>query len=230
MKKIFICFILLIFILPAVSQDKKEPAKEADKKTTEPEKKAGEVEKVTQSIYTEIALEDFEANQYTDANIKFTKTKDQQGSLTMRTEYPAEFNNSKKYLGVKVYAKKGDNFQIFPAKPIEIRKYCRAISIWVYGKKFAGELSVMLQDVNGVNHRVSFGNTAFLGWKKLTINLDPKIKQQDAYLEKDKALKLLHLQYRAENESIHPTWQYFYIDDITATVREKYKDRQNDDW
>ena len=32
MKKIFICFILLLFILPAVSQDKKEPVKENLKK------------------------------------------------------------------------------------------------------------------------------------------------------------------------------------------------------
>jgi hypothetical protein len=223
MKKIFICFILLLFILPAVSQDKKEPAKE-------PEKKAGEVEQVTQSIYTEIALEDFETSQYSNTNIKFIQAKEQQGSIAIRDQYPAEFNNSKKYLGVKLYAKKGDTFQIFPAKPIEITKYCKSISVWVYGKKFSGEFSMMLQDVNGTTHRVSFGNTAFLGWKKLTVNLDPKIKQQDAYLEKEKALKILHIQYRASNDSLHPEWQYFYIDDITATVRDKYKDRQSDDW
>jgi hypothetical protein len=223
MKKIFICFILLLFILPAVSQDKKEPAKE-------PEKKAGEAEQVTQSIYTEIALEDFETAQYSNTNLKFIQAKEQQGSLAIRDQYPAEFNNSKKYLGVKLYAKKGDTFQIFPAKPIEITKYCKSISIWVYGKKFAGELSMMLQDVTGTTHRVTFGNTSFLGWKKLTVNLDPKIKQQDAYLEKEKNLKILHIQYRAQNETMHPLWQYFYIDDITATVRDKYKDRQNDDW
>lgn len=219
MKKIFICFILLVFILPAVSQDAKEP-----------EKKAGEAELVSQSIYTEVALEDFETSQYTNTNLKFIQAKEQEGSLAIRDQYPAEFNNSKKYLGVKLYAKKGDTFQIFPPKPLEITKYCKSISVWVYGKKFAGEISMMLQDVNGTTHRVTFGNTAFLGWKKLTVNLDPKIKQQDAYLEKEKTLKILHIQYRPANASLHPEWQYFYIDDITATVRDKYKDRQSDDW
>lgn len=219
MKKIFTCFILLLFILPAVSQDVKEP-----------EKKASEAEQVTQNIYTEIALEDFESTQFTDTNLKFTQSKEQQGSVAIRDQYPAEYNNSKKYLGVKVFAKKGDTFQIFPAKPIEITKYCKSISVWVYGKKFSGEISMMLQDVAGTTHRITFGNTAFLGWKKLTVNLPPKIKQQDDYLEKEKSLKILHIQYRAANTSLHPEWQYFYLDDITATVREKYKDRQSDDW
>ena len=219
MKKILILFILLSFILPAISQDAKEP-----------EKKAVEADQVSQSIYTEITLEDFEATQYTNANLKFIMAKEQQASLAVRDQYPAEFNNSKKYLGVKLYAKKGDTYQIFPAKPLTISKYCKSISVWVYGKKFSGEFSMMLQDVDGTTHRITFGNTAFLGWKKLTVNLNPKIKQQDQYLEKENALKILHIQYRAANDSLHPEWQYFYIDDITATVRDKYKDRQSDDW
>jgi len=223
MKKIFTSIILLLFILPAVSQDTKEPVKE-------PVKKAGEVEQVTQNIYTEITLEDFETNQYTNSNLKFVKTKEQQGSATIRDQYPAEFNNSKKYLGVKVYAKKGDTFQIFPMKPLEIKQYCKTISMWIYGKKFAGELSMMIQDVNGDTYRISFGSAAFLGWKKLSVNLDPKFKQQHDYLETEKSMKILHIQYRATNDTLHPEWQYFYIDDITATVRDKYKDRQNDDW
>ena len=223
MKKIFICFILLLFMLPAVSQDAKDVTKE-------PEKKAGEAEQVSQSIYTEITLEDFETNQYTNTNLKFVQANEQEGSLAIRDQYPAEFNNSKKYLGVKFFAKKGDTYQIFPPKPIEINKYCKSISIWIYGKKFAGEISLMLQDTTGATHRIVFGNTAFLGWKKLTVNLEPKIKQQDEYLEKEKTLKILHIQYRAANETLHPLWQYFYIDDITATVRDKYKDRQSDDW
>jgi hypothetical protein len=156
--------------------------------------------------------------------------KEQQGEIQIRDQYPAEFNNSKKYLGVKLFAKKGDTFQIFPAKTLEIKQYCKSISIWVYGKKFAGDFSIMLQDVNGKNHRISFGNTAFLGWKKLTVNIPPSIKQQDDFLEKENALRILHIQYRAANETLHPLWQYFYIDDITATVRDKYKDRQSDDW
>lgn len=223
MKKLSACFILFLFLVPAMAQDSGNTSKE-------PEKKPGETEMVAQSVYSEITLEDFETNQYTKDNLKFIQAKEQQGSIAIRDQYPAEFNNSKKYLGVKVYAKKGDTFQIFPAKPIEINKYCKSLSIWIYGKKFTGEISIMVMDVEGTTHRISFGNTAFLGWKKLTVNLEPKIKQQDDYLEKEKSLKILHIQYRASNDTLHPDWQYFYIDDITATARDKYKDRQSDDW
>ncbi len=225
MKKLLTCFILLLFILPAVSQDAKDA-----KDTKVAEKKSVEADKVSQTIYTESILEDFETNQYTNSNIKYIKADEQDASLTVRDQYPAEFNNSKKYLGVKVYAKKGDTFTITPVKPIQINKYCKSISVWVYGKKFTGELSLMLQDVNGNSHRVPMGNLSFLGWKKLTVNLESKIRQQDQFLEKENALKLMHIQYRAMNNSIHPEWQVFYIDDITATVRDKYKDRQSDDW
>ena len=224
MKKLFVSLIITAFILPAFSQDKTDTA------AKEPEKKSGEVEQIHQKVYTEIALEDFESTQYTATNLKFTKSKEQDGSIQIRDQYAAEFNNSKKYLGVKVYGKRGDTFQVFPAKPLEIDKYCRSISMWVYGKNFSGELTIILQDAEGTNHRISFGKINFLGWKKLTVNLDKKIKQQDQYLEQEKKLRILHIQYRPGNVTLHPEWQYFYLDDITATVRDKYKDRQSDDW
>ncbi len=75
-----------------------------------------------------------------------------------------------------------------------------------------------------------FGNTAFLGWKKLTVKLDKRIKQKDKYLEQQRKLKILYLQYLPRNRTRLPLWQYFYLDDMTAEVREKYKDRQSDEW
>lgn len=237
MKKILINLIILLFIIPAVAQETKDKKDAKDtkevkenKETKEPVKKGGEVEKTRQTIYTEVVLEDFENSQYTNANLKINVTKDQQGSIQIRDQYPAETNNSKKYLGVKVYAKSGDVIRIDPPKPFEITRYCKSISVWVYGKNFSGELSLMLQDYEGKVHRLVIGKIAFLGWKKLTVNLDKSVKQQDEYLEKDKSIKVLYFQYRPGNDSLLPQWQYFYIDDITATVRDKFKDRQNDEW
>ncbi|HOP63055.1 MAG TPA: flagellar filament outer layer protein FlaA [Spirochaetota bacterium] len=219
MKKLFVFIIITLFILPVFSQDTKKP-----------EEKGDEVKQVIQKVYAEVALEDFENTQYTQANLKFTKTNEQEGSIQVRDQYAAEFNNSKKYLGIKVYGRQGDTYKIIPAKPLEIDKYCKSISIWVYGKNFSGQLVMILQDASGRNHTISFGKLNFLGWKKLTVNLSRRVKQQDSYLEQEKKLTILHLQYRPGNKSLHPEWQYFYIDDITATVRDKYKDRQSDDW
>lgn len=213
MKRIIPFLIMLLFILPLQSQEQES-----------------EAEETYQNVYTEIALEDFETNEYTDNNVRFIKTRDQAGGAQIRDQFPAPFNNSKKYLGIKVNGKSGDTFQIFPAKPIEIKKYAQSISVWVYGKNFAGDLTLIVQDAADKTHRLNMGKTNFLGWKKITVNLPKDVKQQDAYLEQEKSLRILHIQYKPANRTIHPIWHYFYIDDITATVRDKYKDSQSDDW
>ncbi len=218
MKKIIPFFIMLLFILPLQSQEKEEGI----------EAKNGA--ESYQNVYTEITLEDFETTEYSNNNIKFRQTRDQDAGLQIRDQFPAPLNGSKKYLGVKVKGKLGDSFQVFPAKPLEISKYAQSISIWVYGKNFAGDLSLIMQDVEDKTHSLSFGKTNFLGWKKITVNLGKNIKQQDTFLEQDKKLKILYFQYKPANKSIHPQWQYFYIDDITTTVRDKYKDSQSDNW
>ena len=219
MKRIIPFLIMLLFILPLHSQE--------NENESEPK---NEAEQAYQNIYTETTLEDFETNEYSNDNVKFRKTRDQDAGAQIRDQFPAPSNTSQKYLGIKVKGKSGDSFQIYPAKPLEINKHAQSISIWVYGKNFSGDLAMIVQDAGDKTHSFSLGKTNFLGWKKITVNLGKNIKQQDAYLEQEKKLKILYIQYKPANRSIHPLWQYFYIDDITATVRDKYKDSQSDDW
>ena len=94
MKKLYAFLIISAFIIPAFSQETKEP-----------EKKGAEVNQVIQKVYTEIILEDFETTQFAASNLKFVKSKEQDGTIQIRDQYAAEFNNSKKYLGVKFTAK-----------------------------------------------------------------------------------------------------------------------------
>jgi len=223
MKKILL--LIMIFSLSVLNAQESE--KKAD---SESNSKKKEIRKTFQKVYQEIILEDFESSEYSDKNLVFRKTTKQEGGLTVRDQFPAPFNNSKKYLGIKVYGKKGYMYRIVPAKEITIDKYTKSISLWVYGKRFSGMLDLWLQDANGRNHRLRFGSTAFLGWKKLTVKLDKRVKQQDKHLEQNRKLKILYFQYLPGNRTIHPTWQYFYIDDLTAYVRDKYKDSQSDDW
>ncbi len=219
MKRMCIYLIILIFTVPAFSQD-----------AVKDEKKADAAKKTYQKVYTEMIIEDFETSEYSEKNLKYTTTNEQKGSIQIRDQYPAPFNNSKKYLGVKVYGRAGDTYKIYPAKPFAITKYAKSISMWIYGKRFAGELTLIVQDASNKIHRISFGKISFLGWKKITVKLNKRIKQQDEYLSQEKSLKILHIQYRPGNRTIHPKMQYFYIDEISATVRDKYKDRQGDDW
>jgi len=218
-KKIFICLILLFFVSLI--------SKAEESKYIEPGRTT-EFEKVREFIYPEMILEDFETTIYSNDNLKFMQS-DGQGVLSISGNYPAPVHNSKKYIGIKVYAKKGDRFRIEFTQPIEIMKYCKTISIWVYGEKMAGELYIMLQDSAGINHLINFGSASSSGWKQLSQNLGSRIKQQTDYLESENPIKILYIQYRATGKA-QAQWQFFYIDDITALVRDKYKDRPGDDW
>jgi len=223
-------FLLILFmsIGTAFSQEKAE--KKAEK--TAEVKAPVETEKSIDGDhkYSEITNEDFETTPYSDKDISYAKTNEQQAGISIRDEFPAPIPNSKKYLGVKIYGKRGDTLTInFPRK-LTIEKYCRSIAIWVYGKNFSGELSLFITDAEGKAVRLSFGKLNFLGWRKLTVRLTDRVTQQDKYLTKKLALTLNKLLYQPASAERLPLWNYFYVDDITAQVREKYTDRQSDEW
>lgn len=214
-KKIWIILFCLAAVMPTYSQN---PDVTDDKKKTQ------------DNLYTETVLEDFETTQYTKKNIEFTVTRDQDAEIAVRDQYPAPIADSKKYLGVKVNGKQGDVFVIKPAKELLITKHCRSLEVWAYGKNFSGELSIIIQDSSNKIHRLVFGKLNFLGWRKLKVQITSKVNQQDEFLNQNKNIKILAVQYRPGNLDRLPKWQYFYVDNISAIVREKYTDRQSDDW
>ncbi|HOO72593.1 MAG TPA: flagellar filament outer layer protein FlaA [Spirochaetota bacterium] len=225
MKKLLILLIAAAVMIPGYTQDKKNEAPVSEKNTEKTETAIFDTK-----AYTEVVLEDFEETQYSKKNIKYLVSRNQDGDVSIRDEFPAQNGRSKKYLGVKYFGRDGDTLIIYPAKELTIDKYCREIAVWVYGKKFSGELSLMLQDATLKNHRLVLGKLNFLGWRKLVIRLGREIKQEDDLLSQKKFMKILHFQYRPGNKTRMPIWHYFYLDDITAMVREKYTDRQSDDW
>ena len=62
------------------------------------------------------------------------------------------------------------------------------------------------------------------------VKLTKDIAQEDEFLNQQRFMKLIQFQYRPGNLTRLPKWQYFYIDDITLMVRDKYTDQQSDDW
>lgn len=181
-------------------------------------------------VYRDIILEDFETSTYTDQNISIRESRDQKASLMMREDLPAPANNSKKYLGIKIFGKSGDVSTIKPIKDIEIKQYCQSISIWVYGKNLSGELSILISDANGNTHRITFGKLNFLGWRKLTTTLSKEVAQQDKLLNQPRSIKISKILYNPGSTGEQPVWNYIYLDEITAKVREKYIDNQKDNW
>jgi len=218
MKKFLSLMAIILFIAPLFSQD-------------ESKDKSSDTDGVMQKVYSEQILEDFESSQYTaEKNLKYDVTSQQLADLQIRDQFPAQYNNSKKYLGVKVFGRRGDVFRITPEKPFVIKKYCKNLNIWVYGKNFSGELIFVVKDVDGTVQNISFGRLNFNGWRKLTARVGKKVRQQNEFLEQEKSFEILFMLYKPANDTLIPIWQYFYLDDITATVRDKYKDKQSDAW
>lgn len=228
-KNITALLLIALFIIPAYTQEKKKGAPEAAKETEIPE--------LDDTIYREIVLEDFENIQFKDSDIIFQKARNEEYKVGIRDEFPSGVNNSKKYLGVKLLGTKSNAIQIKFPNELVIDQYCRDISVWVYGKKFSGELYMTLIDAKDNTHKLRFGQSLnFHGWRKLTTALPEKVIQSDIYLEQKKKLRITSIIYVpgsgfTEGTNIRESkWQAFYIDDITAMVRAKYVDRQSDDW
>jgi hypothetical protein len=226
-RKLIIMLLSLLIIMPAYTQENETGDKKEEKAADKNE--AGKNETGGQ-VYSEITLEDFESTVYNDSNLVYRVTGDQKGGLMIRDQYPSPAKDSKKYLGVKIFGGSGDVISIIPPKRLIINKHCRSISIWAYGKGFSGELSLLLRDSADIAHRLVFGKLNFSGWKKLTVLISDEVAQQDKYLNQKKDLEILKILYNPGNTSRMLIWNYFYLDDITAAAREKYTDKQSDEW
>lgn len=181
-------------------------------------------------IYTEIPLEDFEANDYSEKNVKFRFSGFKQAQLRIRNEYPAPIRDSRKYLGIKVFGQKEDAVAIVPAKNIIIDKYCKQLSVWAYGKGLSGRLSVIVQDGNMNTHLLSFGQLNYRGWRKLSISIPSHVVQSDYFLNQNNKLKIVSIVFNPGNQGGEDRWSFIYLDDFTAVVRSKYSDHQTDNW
>ncbi len=237
-KRISVSLILTFFVFTAGYSQQKAPAKPEAKSAQDTPAKVEPVEKPLEgNVYREITVMDFENIEFKDSDVIFQKSRDEEYKVALREETPAPIN-SKKYLGVKLRGTRSNAIQIkFPKDKIpEIDKYVQSISIWVYGKNFTGDLYLFLMDATGKTYRLSFGKLNFHGWHKLTKIIPAEIVQTEKFLEKKSNIKLLSISYvpgtwyKPGTNILDPIWQTFYVDDITAKVREKYKDSQNDEW
>jgi hypothetical protein len=225
-------FILPVFIVmltvPAFAQEAKG-AKEAAKETKAPAEQKQE-QKIQSPVYIKITLEDFETTQFPESSIVYKNTGYQKGGIAIRNQFPSPAKDSKKYLGIKILGKAGDVIQLTPPKRLVIDKYCQSISLWVYGKDLSGELSIMIKDSEGASHRLIMGRLNFTGWRELSVNLPKEIAQMDRYLSQKTEIEITKIMYNPGNTGRLPVWNFLYIDDITATVREKMYDKQSDEW
>ncbi|MCU0822889.1 MAG: flagellar filament outer layer protein FlaA [Spirochaetes bacterium] len=232
-EKIGACILVIFAVGYGYSQDNKTKPKETPARSNleTAEKSKSEGDSLGAHIYYEVTIENFDDTNYTDKDTVYFKKSDAEwAGIAIRDEFPAPLSDSKKYLGVKMMGKSGNALQIIPPKRLFIDKYCQSISMWIYGKNLAGEVSILLKDFVGTSHHLVFDRINYSGWRKLTVNIPRKIAQEELYLNQKSQMEILKIIYKPLTESQLPREHRFYIDDITAMVREKYVDRQSDEW
>ena len=139
-------------------------------------------------------------------------------------------------LGAKVqFYKRGKNeFALFPVKPLPIEGLTKTISVWVVGRNYNHVLKAVIADYFGQRRELTMGKLNFMGWKRLTVAVSPRIIQDEYHFTSKRGLKFLGFKVEFDMMESFGTY-YIYFDDLRATTdlfAEEYRDTDDmaDGW
>jgi hypothetical protein len=127
-------------------------------------------------------------------------------------------------LGTRVdFLRRGHNsFTIYPLRPIPIPGITKTISVWIAGRNFNHEVTVLLQDFFGKNYEIKMGKLNFMGWKKLEVAVPPQsddgihgIIQRNFHYQNQMGIKITG--FRIDCDPLESYGNYYiYFDDLRA--------------
>ncbi len=139
-------------------------------------------------------------------------------------------------LGVKAsFFRRGDaELYIQPIRPLQAPGITKTISMWVVGRNFNHELSVVVADYFGNVNILSMGKLNFSGWKRMTVAVPPTIVQRDYHYNDRMGLQILGLLIEPDLMETYGTY-YVYFDDLrvyTDLFAEESRDEDDmpDSW
>lgn len=129
-------------------------------------------------------------------------------------------------LGTRVdFLRRGHNsFMIYPSRPLPIEGITKTISLWVAGRNFNHELSILIQDYFGRNYELYVGRLNFMGWKELTVAVPPQaedgfsgIVQRSYHHHNNFGIKIMG--FRIDCDPLESFGSYYiYFDDLRAVT------------
>lgn len=131
-------------------------------------------------------------------------------------------------LGTKVqYIKRNlGSFAVFPVKPLPIEGITKTLSVWVVGRNYNHSLKILIRDYFGRTQAISFGKLNFMGWKKLTVAIPPRIIQSDHHFTNLRGIQFIG--FRVDSDLMESYGSYYiYFDDLRAVTDmfdEEYRD------
>ncbi len=175
---------------------------------------------VIPGIYQEILLESFDSLPFTERDIR--QNESIRAHLIIKEDYPAPLPDSGRYLTVEIESDGPDALQVFFRRQPVLRQHTRWFSIWAHGMKLPGDLLILVEDTRGQVHQLSFGTLNFRGWRRLTAEVPDHVIQYDHVPGINEALKIVQLIYRPGPRKRLKKDQIFFLDNLSASVREKY--------
>jgi len=129
-------------------------------------------------------------------------------------------------LGTRVdYLRRGYNsFTIRPIRPIPIEGITKTVSVWVAGRNFNHDLTLLIQDYFGRNYEIYMGKLNFQGWKKLTVAIPPQstdgvngVIQRSYHYNNQMGIKIMGFRIDCDPLEAYGNY-YIYFDDLRAVT------------
>jgi hypothetical protein len=116
------------------------------------------------------------------------------------------------------------DFTIYPVRPIPIEGITKTISVWVVGRNYNHELSILVQDYFGREFELFVGRLNFQGWKRLTVAIPPQadngtngIVQRNYHYNNQMGLKVSGFRINCDPMEALGSY-YIYFDDLRAVT------------
>jgi len=129
-------------------------------------------------------------------------------------------------LGTRIdFLRRGYNsFTIYPTRPIPIEGITKTVSVWVAGRNYNHELTLLIQDFFGRYYEFYMGRLNFMGWKRMTVTIPPQaddglsgVVQRNYHYNNHMGIKIIG--FRIDCDPIESYGSYYiYLDDLRATT------------
>ena len=129
-------------------------------------------------------------------------------------------------LGVRVdFLRRGYNtFFVRPIRPIHIEGITKTVSVWVAGRNFNHELTLLIQDFFGRNYEIYMGRLNFQGWKRMTVAIPPQsadgvngVIQRSYHFNNQMGIKIMGFRINCDPMQAYGSY-YVYFDDLRAVT------------
>jgi hypothetical protein len=146
-------------------------------------------------------------------------------------------------LGVRVdFLRRGHNsFTIRPLRPIPIEGVTKTVSLWVVGRNFNHDITLLLQDFSGKNYEIYRGRRNFQGWRRLTAAIPPQsmdgrggVVQRSYHYNNQMGIRITG--FRIDTNPMESFGSYYvYFDDLRAVTdlfaeQDRDPDDMSDGW